>query len=154
MPVVDEDRLLAAVDLIGRTGATEYEGGYLHDDVPSEQAGWWATARYKGTKVTEENHPGPVEATEALAMRLMSGGKCQHCQGAVTLSRDGVMVYPGATSPIDGSVVWTEESARAARTCLWERRGRRWVRGCEQQPRQNPDRPGKMQRRAHKRRKR
>jgi hypothetical protein len=40
----DEDRILAAADLVGRTGATTFEFGYLNDDVPVAAADWWASA--------------------------------------------------------------------------------------------------------------
>jgi len=42
---LDEDALIAAADLVGRTGATGFEIGYLHDDVPAEKAGWYAHAQ-------------------------------------------------------------------------------------------------------------
>lgn len=63
-PAYDEDALIAGVDLVGRTGATDFEVGYLHDDVPVAEAGWYAKAQYRGARLTAEDHPGPVEAVE------------------------------------------------------------------------------------------
>lgn len=39
--------MIACVDLVGRCGAREFEIGYLHDDVPVAQAGWYASAFYR-----------------------------------------------------------------------------------------------------------
>lgn len=129
MSSLDEDAGIAAIDLVGRTGAKQLQFGYLHDDVPVEQAGWYAHAQYRGSRIVEENHRGPIEALEALARRILTGGKCTHCGGLVALSDDGAMTYPGAAMA-DGTV-WTEVQIRAASQCRWTRQGRRWARGCE-----------------------
>jgi len=126
---LDQDAGVAAVDLIGRTGARELKFGYLHDDVPSEEAGWYAHAQYRGARVTEEDHRGPVEALEALARRLLTGGRCTHCGGLVALSDDGALAYPG--SHMADGTVWTEAQIRAAGQCRWTRVGPAWRRGCE-----------------------
>src|SRR6202035_2515601 len=39
--VGDEDAVKACADLVGRTGAKSFECGYLRDNVPAEQAGWY-----------------------------------------------------------------------------------------------------------------
>lgn len=101
---MDQDALLAAAALVGRTGARNLEIGYLHDDVPVHEAGWYAHAQYKGTRVIEEDHRGPIEAVEALARRLLDGGQCAHCKQTVTLTDGG--------------------------GCRWTRMGRQWRRGC------------------------
>lgn len=124
----DEDALFAAVDLVGRCGATGFEFGFLHDDVPVDQAGWYAHAQFKGARVTEENHRGPVEAAEALARRLLTGAKCVSCGGLVALSDAGAIAYREATMA-DGTI-WTAQQARAAGLCRWKREGAVWKRGC------------------------
>lgn len=106
--IVDEDALVAGVNLVGRSGARQLEFGWLHDGVPIDQAAWWATATYRGAKVTVEGLAGPAEACEALARRILEGGECNHCHKAVTVG-DGL----------------------ALGTCRWLRQGPRWVRGCE-----------------------
>lgn len=83
---MDDDALIATVDLIGRTGAKGFEIGYLHEGVPVEEAGWYAHAQYRGARITEENHRGPVEAAEALARQLLTGAMCNHCKKLVALS--------------------------------------------------------------------
>lgn len=102
----DEDALNAGLDLVGRTGAKEIEIGFVHDDVPAEEAGWYANAQYHGARVTAQDHQSPVEAVEALARRLLDGGLCAYCGQTIALGD-----YPG-------------------RHCRWTRHGDKWVRGC------------------------
>ncbi|RCG17276.1 hypothetical protein DQ384_39815 [Sphaerisporangium album] len=42
---LDEDAVMAALDLVGRAGAKSLQVGYLHENVPAEQAAWWAHAQ-------------------------------------------------------------------------------------------------------------
>lgn len=102
----DEQALFASVNLIGRSGAKEFQFGWLDDDVPIEEARWWAKARWGGEILTEENHVGPVEAADALARRVMDGGMCVHCQRKISL---------GQAQPD---------------VCVWHREDDQWVRGC------------------------
>lgn len=127
---LDEDAVIAAADLVGRAGARELEVGYLHEGVPVAEAGWYAHAQYRGARIIVEEQPGPVEAVDALARRLLDGAQCQHCGGLVALSDAGAMAYPGSIRP-DGTR-WTEEEIRAAGQCRWRRMGPKWVRGCEE----------------------
>ena len=126
---LDEDALFAAADLVGRTGAKSFEIGYLHDDVPAADAGWYAQAQYKGARITEEGK-GPVDAAEALARRLLEGGKCTRCGSLIALSGHGAFAYK---SPVmtDGTT-WTAEEAAKAGQCRWTRMGRRWEAACQQ----------------------
>jgi hypothetical protein len=128
---LDEDAVVAGADLVGRTGATHFEVGYLHDDVLAEKAAWYAHARYKGARIVEENHRGPVEAVEALARRLLTGAKCISCGKLIALSGSGAFAYE---SPVmtDGST-WTAQEAAAAGQCRWTRMGRRWESACKRE---------------------
>ena len=105
----DQDALDAGLDLVGRTGATKLEVGYLHDDVPAEKAGWYAQAQFHGARVIAEDHTNPVNAVEALARKLMEGGLCTYCGRTITISTHP---YPGPC-------------------CRWTRNGDKWIRGCE-----------------------
>lgn len=105
MSAMDQDAVVAAAELAGRCGARELEVGWLHDGVPAEEAGWYAHAQFRGARITEEGHRGPLEALEALARRLMAGATCRRCGQPVRLS-DG---EPG---------------------CRWTRMGKRWEPGC------------------------
>lgn len=128
---IDEDAIVAAVDLVGRTGAGEFEVGYLHDDAPVEEAGWYASAIFRGAKIIEEDHRSPTEAAEALARRLLTGARCR-CGALVALSDHGAVAHEFALMA-DGSH-WTAAEARRAGQCRWTRVGPRWVRGCEVEP--------------------
>lgn len=126
---MDDDALIAGVDLVGRSGARSIEIGYLHDDVPAEEADWWASANYRGTKLQVEHAPSPVAAVEALALRVLAGGMCNHCKKLVALQDDGAFAWMEAH--LLNGVRWNVEDAARAGQCRWRREGRRWVRGCE-----------------------
>lgn len=106
-PALDYPAFHAAVDLVGRTGADNVEFGFLNDNVPTEEADWWAAAHYKpkGAKVVVEDYPGPVQAMEALARQLIDGGRCTICDRPISLD-------PDSTS------------------CTWTRMGNKWVPQC------------------------
>lgn len=122
-----EAALKAHVALIGHTGASQLEIGYLEDDVPIEEARWWARARLgmahvnglpvdgTGAVVMVEEKTGPVEALEALALKLIDGGICQHCHRIVQTMQ-----------PVP-HVIMVGESY-----CLWsiDENPVRWVREC------------------------
>jgi hypothetical protein len=122
------DAVKACADLVGRTGATGFECGYLHDDVPSTEAGWYATAVYRGAKLTAEDKASPAEACDALAARLLTGAQCQHCKGLVALADAGAFAYNSAT--LATGERWDAEDAARAPQCRWTRAGGRWERGC------------------------
>lgn len=125
---LDREAIIACADLVGRTGAKQFQIGYLHDDVPVEEAGWYAHAQLRGARITAENHRSPEEAADALSTRLLTGGQCQHCRGLVALSDDGAMAFD---STLATGERWTIEQQRQAGQCRWRRLGARWVRGCE-----------------------
>lgn len=148
----DNDRLIAAVDLVGRSGARNFEVGYLHDDVPAIQAAWWASARYKGTIIMVENEPDPWSAAEHLAVKLLTGGQCQGCGGLVALEELGGFAFFNATL-VDGRS-WTALEAVEAGLCRWERKGDKWIAGCGGVKREPPAGPNRAQRRGNKERRR
>lgn len=105
---INEDVVVACADLVGRAGASGFEIAYLHDDVPVEEAGWYAVALFQGTRITVEDHRSPTAAALALAERMLAGAVCR-CRKPVTLS-DGV----------EG--------------CRWQLVGKRWEPGCDVEP--------------------
>ncbi len=123
---LDEDAVIACADLVGRTGATEFQIGYLSDTAPHQ---WYAHARYKGARISADDQPGPVEAADALSRRLLTGAQCQHCKGLVTLSNDGAPAYSRAHL-VDGTP-WNAEESGGASSCRWRRMGPKWTMGCE-----------------------
>lgn len=150
IPDLDEDALFAGLDLIGRTGAKGVEFGYQKEGVPVHLADWYCQAQYQGARVIVEHLTGPVEAVEAMARRLLTGGRCVHCGGLTALSDRGAMAYPG--QPMADGTVWTLDEITAAGQCRYTRQGRRWVRGCERQPRERPGARGRRPKAKPKRR--
>lgn len=125
----NDDAVIACVDLVGRSGATEFECGYLHENVPVAEAGWYATAVYRGAKIIAADKASPAEACDALAERLLSGAQCQHCHGLVALSDAGAFAYRSAV--LATGERWDAEVAARAPQCRWTRTAGRWERGCE-----------------------
>jgi hypothetical protein len=121
-----EDAVVACADLIGRAGARGFEIGYLHDDVPAELAGWYAHATFRGARITVEDQPGPVQAAEGLARRILTGGQCR-CGKLTALDSSGAVAFE---STLVNGERWTPEMAIAAGQCLWRRVGRRWEPSC------------------------
>jgi hypothetical protein len=105
---LNDDVVIACADLAGRAGASGFEIGYLHDDVPVAEAGWYAHAQYRGARITVEDHRSPTGAALALAERLLRGATCR-CRRPVTLS-----------DRIEG--------------CRWRLAGQRWEPGCDAAP--------------------
>ena len=128
----DRDRAYAAIDLVGRSGAKHLEIGYLHDGVPIEEADWWASAQYRGVRITVEQQVGPEQALEALALRLLTGAKCVKCGRLIKLQQAGAVFFRSG-SLIDGTR-WDEQiirqTVRTEGMCLWQREGKRWEMGC------------------------
>ena len=105
---LNADAVIACADLVGRAGASGFEIGYLRDDVPMEDAGWHASAFYKGARIITDEHRSPSLAAMALAERLLSGATCR-CRRPVVLSDDR-----------DG--------------CRWRLMGQCWEPGCDADP--------------------
>lgn len=102
---LNTDAVIACADLSDRAGASSFEIGWVHDDVPMEEAGWYATAIYRGAKLIVDEHRSPTGAALALAERILAGGTCR-CGEPVTLA--------------DGQ-----------RGCRWRLMGQRWESGCD-----------------------
>lgn len=122
----DENTVIACADLLGRAGARGFEIGYIHDDVPTAEAGWYAHAQMKGARITCEAD-GPVQAAEGLARKILTGGKCR-CGKLVSLDDDAAFAFHN-TVMADGTR-WTAAEAAAAGQCRWRLIGARWEAGC------------------------
>lgn len=107
---INDDVVIACADLVGRAGARSFQIGFVHDDVPVEEAGWYAHAQYRGTRVMVEDHRSPQGAALALAERLLRGAVCR-CRRPVTMSERG---------SVGG--------------CRWHLVGRRWESSCDADP--------------------
>lgn len=137
---IDEDALTAAVRVIGSSGATQTDIGYLHDDVPIDKASWWATAVYRGMKLTVENRASPVEAAEALARLVLRNAMCAHCRRTVTLDGESTPSTGPLTTRqqrremsrrIKESGDFSDSDQRVDGWCRWTRVGAEWKRGCD-----------------------
>lgn len=105
---MNDDIVIACAKLVGRAGASGFEIGFMRDNVPVDEAGWYAVAFYQGTRITVDEQRSPTGAALALAERLLSGATCR-CLQLVTLS-DG---QPG---------------------CRWRLVGDEWKPGCDAPP--------------------
>lgn len=112
--MIDQDAIVAAADLVQRSGARQFEIGYRNDDegLPPTEQGWYAHAVFRGRRVIEES-VGPVEAAEGLARRLLDGARCRRCGEPIRLddtdpgcrwTRMGPKWRPGCGLPIDRSI--------------------------------------------------
>lgn len=104
--MVNRDALIACADLVDRAGGREFEIGHIRDDVPADQAGWYAHATYQGARIMVDEQPSPAAAALGLATRILTGGQCK-CGRTVTLTED-----------------------RPDR-CRWRLEGDRWESGCD-----------------------
>ena len=83
---LNDDVIVACMDLVGRTGARDFQMGYLNDGPDwSESPEWYAEASFQGAKLTSGTHPSPDLAAMALALRLLRGAVCR-CGQQITLS--------------------------------------------------------------------
>ena len=72
----DDERFTAAVELIGRTGAEEFEIRHSPEDDPPIT--WTAIGKWgKAYEVAAAMHP--VEAVFRLCDQIIDGGQCNHC---------------------------------------------------------------------------
>lgn len=129
---MNDDIILAAVDLAVRSGATLFQCGHAE---PGEHdpGGWYALAVFATATACASGFPGPVEASDALAHQLLTGALCARCRGLIALSDDGAWAFTvehGNGRFFDGSQ-WTDAQAEAAHHCRWRRHGERWQPGCE-----------------------
>lgn len=109
MTHLNGDIITACADLVGRAGAREFEIGHIHDNVPVDEAGWYAHATYQGARIQTQDHRSPTAAALALAERLLANASCR-CGRTVTLSDD----QPDR--------------------CRWRLTGARWEPGCDAPP--------------------
>jgi hypothetical protein len=106
--MIMSDMVIACTDLARRSGAKEFQLGFVHDDVPVEEAGWYAQVCFQGGRIIAQDHRSPEAAALALATRLLTDAMCR-CGRPVSLS-DGA---PG---------------------CRWMLVGQRWKPSCDVPP--------------------
>lgn len=73
-----DPKFIAGVDMLGRTGATQFQIRYADDEKPIV---WFAVVIYKGNMKKFETAAAshPVEAVMRLCQQVIDGGTCTHC---------------------------------------------------------------------------
>lgn len=87
----DEVYLIAALELIGRTGALSVTIGYDEDapeDTPADAMIWYAECVYGTDKIGRYGKTSPITAAVTLARRLINGGVCTHCGRICSVATD------------------------------------------------------------------
>lgn len=92
-----DDRLAAAVTMLGRTGAAACQIRYSDDETPVV---WIAAARW-GERWEAAAAMTPVAAAIRLLEVVIDGGVCKHCERPTAVSDDFTM-----TMPLNREVCW------------------------------------------------
>jgi hypothetical protein len=107
-------RMLAGVDLLGRTGVGEVEIAY-DDDLPEPATVlWWCGGNWKGTRMFSAHFSYPAQAVEDLLSRVINGGGCTRCKRTTVL---GVEIEGYCCFMLEAAAVDDDQSYRYVRTC-------------------------------------
>jgi len=120
----DRNQVQACADLVGRSGARQFEIGFLNDEPPHA---WYAHAMFRGARIQVENQAGPAQAAMALAQKILTGAKCR-CGRLVALRPGGAVAFR-KTRMADGTE-WSAAQAARAGQCRWRLVGARWEPSC------------------------
>jgi hypothetical protein len=82
-PLELDPRFIGAVDLIGRTGAQEFQIRYTDD----EPVVWVARAQWHG-QWQSGSGPDPLAAVFRLCEQVVDGGQCTHCRRPAGFTAD------------------------------------------------------------------
>src|SRR3954471_20750719 len=90
LPQEQRDKLVAAFNFVGGTGAKSVQLRWSDDEQPVV---WMAVAEYGPPRYDETNHEvdasiHPVRAMLRLCERLADGGMCNHCKRPSGLDPD------------------------------------------------------------------
>lgn len=92
----DQDKMLAGIDMLRRTGAEEFQVRFQDDPQPTI---WFATATYKvanGEVVQEASGAmDPVTAVLRLCETIVDGGMCAHCKKPTGFEPHDITPMPG-----------------------------------------------------------
>jgi hypothetical protein len=72
-------RVVAAIELLGRTGVSDVEFAYDEEDAYPNKVLWWAKGNWKGHRVYSAHFPYPAQALEDVLSRVINGGTCGRC---------------------------------------------------------------------------
>jgi hypothetical protein len=109
-----DPRIVAAFDLLGRTGAHSTQLRYSDDETPTV---WMAVAEYKrrtGSVYEAASSVDAVQAVLRLCAQLLNGGQCVHCKRTTVFERSsGVIGNPSGVCWYR----WHEATQRYRRSC-------------------------------------
>jgi len=117
MPPEHAEQVVAAVDMLGRTGAGAIQLRFSHDEEPVV---WLAVALYeKGTKVAAGLDP--LMALLHLCEKVVDGATCTHCERQT------------AFLPDDDDPGFRQWLIRECRACVygWDSATKRFARSCQ-----------------------
>jgi hypothetical protein len=107
-------RVIAAVELLGRTGVTDVEFAYDEEDAYPDKVLWWAKGNWKGHRVYSVHFPYPAQALEDVLSRVINGGTCGRC-GKTTVV--GVTLDDYCCFTLSAKDVDDDQSYRYVRSC-------------------------------------
>lgn len=107
-----DERMIALVGMIGRTGAVGFQVRYDDDEAPTV---WNAVALYPAGRWEVAAGRTPVQAIERLTEHLIDGGACTHC------GRPTGIVFDIETMPLGDLICWYQ----------WDPELKTIRRGCE-----------------------
>jgi hypothetical protein len=87
----DKEKLLAAIDMIRRTGAQQVQVRYSDDEEPIV---WFVVAGYDFGIFEVDASANPVRAALRLCERLVDGSQCTHCGRPAGFEPDSIKTMP------------------------------------------------------------
>lgn len=125
----DDPRFTAAVDLIGRTGATTFRIGYSDED-DGPPTVWYATAVWVSqaapggpdTRAEAAAAMDPLSAVLRLCEQVIDGGTCTHCGQRTIFDPDPPTddVVSDILDKMGCRYAWDPELATFRRSCEGE----------------------------------
>ena len=98
MPKEIEERFLAGVKMVQRTGSSQFQLRWSDDEQPIV---WFAVALYKDGNWDTAAGRNPWVAVGRLLETLVDGGTCTHCNRPTGLDPDSI-----DTMPLNDLVCW------------------------------------------------
>jgi hypothetical protein len=86
-----DPRVVAAIDMVRRTGAETFQIRYQDDEVPVV---WLAVGGYSGGRWEAAAAMNPLRAVLRLCERLIDGAQCVHCKRPTGFEADDIESPP------------------------------------------------------------
>lgn len=85
MTALDEAKLAATADMVGHTGAANFQIRHQDDEAPTV---WMAVAVYPDGRWDAGAGCNPTHACERLLDQIIDGAVCTHCQRMTVVEHD------------------------------------------------------------------